>query len=514
MKNHLTHVLLIFMSLLPILINEGFETILFINNFYRLLLTLGVLYSCVIMYKYTIGRIFTYILVLLLTLNFSLSLVSRVIYKSNFDETQATSILLSNSSESLGMLQGYLPYILISILYFVVLVSLIQRISKQSFSVKQQKGLSVFVIVNFILLNFLALDSYVLKGEKRKFNKSSNTTKFLQKIPLYNSARFVTALNFMDEAKAIHTSKVDYSDLKVELNNIENIVVVIGESARKDVFSLYGATTKTSPNLDKRKGNMMIFENAIAPASYTILAVPMLLSKAVPSDNYSPLEVSDNIVNMANHTYQWNTYWFSSHEKIGIHVNAISAIADFAKTRDWNENKYDEYLVPMLRESINDSAHKRLIFLHTIGSHYPLTDRYPKEFDVFKSFEKQYYNEYYNSIYYTDYVIEQVIKEIENTPSILIYVSDHAQTDNKTMFTHSLTKKGVEVPFFIWYSDSVEDKFKITTTVSERISTTEVYEIIKRYLGVKTSNRKAENKDLKVLSGDMKLYTYDELEEQ
>lgn len=514
MKKYGVHLLIILLSLIPIMLNEGFETILFINNVYRLVFAIGLFYLGAVIYRFFVGKIVAFGLLLLLTLNFSLSLIARMVYNTNFDETQATSILLTNSSEGLGMLKGYISYIILSILYFFVSVYLLLVLVRRNREGTMAKKYLVFVAVNLILYSVLALDSFVVKGDKKKFNKSSNTTKFLQKMAFYNSARFQTAVNFMEETKKILDTKVDYSDVQTEDNNIKNIVVIIGESARKDAFSLYGNPLETSPNIVKRINNLMIYENAVAPASYTILSVPMMLSKAIPSDDYSALEVSDNVVNLANYTGIWNTYWFSSHEKIGIHVNAISAFADFAKTREWNSDKYDQYLVPMVRQAVSDTARKRLIFVHTIGSHYPLTDRYPKEFDVFKQDKKQYVNEYYNSIHYTDYVIEQIIKEIEVTPSVLIYVSDHAQTDNKTMFTHSLTKKGLDVPFFIWHSNSVEEKYKIRTPVKTSVSTTELYEVIKKYMGIKTDGRKQKNTDLKVLSGDMKMYYYKDLKEE
>lgn len=165
----------------------------------------------------------------------------------------------------------------------------------------------------------------------------------------------------------------------------------------------------------------------------------------------------------------------------------------------------------MIKEVLKTNKDKNLFLLHTVGSHYPLNKRYPAQFNVFNISDKKYINEYNNSIYYTDYVIEGIIKEIETTPSILIYVSDHAQIDNGSEFVHSFTKKGLEVPFFIWHSDSVDEKFKITDRLEGPISTTELYEIIKKYLGVTTEIIKDSNSELKVISGDFKVNYYDNL---
>jgi len=509
-KKYGIHIVVVLFSSFAILL-EGLDKLLLSNNLYRLILTVGLFYICAVIYRSIVGKIIAYVLLFLLTINFSLSLISRMVYNSSFDETQATSILLTNSSEGIGMLGGYITYILISILYFGISILLTRLLASRKSKEKMGKRYAIFLIANIILYGGISVDSFL--SIKRGHDKTSRTAKFLYKIPLFNASRFCSAFDLMNETSKILKTKVDYSDIKIEKNNIENIVVIIGESARKDAFSLYGNPIKTSPNIDNRKSNLMLYENAVAPAPYTILAVPMMLSKAIPSDEYSALEVSDNVVNIANYTKQWNTYWVSSQKEIGIHENAISAISYFCNIQEWSTEKYDEYLIPMIKNIVDNITEKKLIIVHTLGSHYPLTDRYPKEFDIFKENKKQHVNEYYNSVYYTDYVIEQIIKEIEKTPSILIYASDHGQIDNKTMFTHSLAKKGLDVPFFVWHSDLVEEKYKITTNINTPTSTTELYEVIKYYMGV-TNHKKPNNEELKVLSGDMKVHYYGDLKDE
>lgn len=505
------HIVIVLFSFIPIIISEGIETFFLIKHLYKVFFTIGLYYLCFFMYRFFIGKIISGLLIVLLTLNLSASLIARFVYSSKFDGTQATNILLTNNSEGLGMLKGYVFYIFISILYFLFSLYLVRELVNKNIKKSFIKPTKIFLIVNLILFLVLALDSYVIKQNKRKFNSYSKTISFLEKTTLFNLASFYEALGFIVETQKILFLKPEYLDINYQSNNIKNIVIVIGESARRDAFSLYGNQIKTSPNLEKRIDNLLIFDNAIAPASYTVLAVPMMLSKAMPSDNYLPLEISDNIIALANYTKNWDTYWFSTHEKVGSFVNTISAIASQAKVSRWNQDGYDEYLIPMIKEVLKTNKDKNLFLLHTVGSHYPLNKRYPAQFNVFNISDKKYINEYNNSIYYTDYVIEGIIKEIETTPSILIYVSDHAQIDNGSEFVHSFTKKGLEVPFFIWHSDSVDEKFKITDRLEGPISTTELYEIIKKYLGVTTEIIKDSNSELKVISGDFKVNYYDNL---
>lgn len=436
-------------------------------------------------------------------------MVARFIYDSKFDGTQALSVIQTNTVEGFGMAKTYGLYIVLAIVYFVVSYYLVKAISNKFRSKKASKTVVYFLIACGLLFVGLALDGFVIRDSRANFNHYGAEIKFFKKIPFFNTASFYEAFDLMREADGLKDIEVDYSHLSYAKNNLKNIIVVVGESAQKDAFSLYGNPTITTPNMERRRNNLRIYEQAVAPASYTVLAVPLMLSKAMPSKEYSPKMVSDNIIGLANSLEDWDTHWYSTQDKVSLYVNTISAMANQAKYSEWDTNKPDGNLLPMVKKALN-SDRKNLIVLHTYGSHIPLEKRYPAEFAVIKG-QKQYVNEYYNTIYYTDYVLEQLIKEIEDTPSILIYVSDHGQRDNGKKFVHSLTQKGLDVPFFIWHSDEVDEEFKLADTISTPFSTTNLYEIIKSYLGV-SPVEKDSNESLKVLGGDLQLFHYKELE--
>jgi glucan phosphoethanolaminetransferase (alkaline phosphatase superfamily) len=510
LKKYYLVILALVLSFATILINEETKQYLMVNNIYRVILTVGMFYLGVLIYRYLIGKILIYLLFAGLSINFFASLVARFAYNSRFDETQATSVLLTNSNEASGMLFGYISYVLITVLFFGLCVFVLKKLLPHR--EHSAKTVKYFVGATMLLYTVFVVE-YVATKDVHKWDKSSSLAKFLNKTPLFNSARIVEALKFMEETKQITHTKVDYSDLIFSENNLENIVVILGESARRENLSLYKYPWKTTPYIDQRESNLLIYENAVAPAAYTILAVPLMLSKATPSDDYSPKIISDNVINIANHTQEWKTYWFSSQEKIGVHTNAISAIASQSKVNAWNPKGLDEELLPYFNESIADNSQKRLIFLHLNGSHYPFKSRYPKEFEVFDKHANPEFNEYNNSIYYTDFVIEQIIKKLENTRSIVIYVSDHGLSVSKNTYLHSFTKKGLDVPFFIWHSDLVSEDFKKTGRIKDEISTTELYEILKDYMGVKTSMAKERNWELKAFSGEKKISLYKDLKD-
>lgn len=503
--------LIILFCILPTVVNQGFIGLRQINSLYRIFFTVGIFYLGAVLYRYFIGKVIVFLLFLLLTLNFFASLVARYVYDSKFDGTQAVSVIQTNTIEGIGMMKTYGFYIALGVLFFGFGIYLVKVLSKRIRIQRKSKAVVYFLIANVLLFVGLTLDGFVLRESRSNFNYYGAEIKYFKKMPVFNVASFYEAFGFMREAKGVVGIEVDYSDLKYKENNLKNIVLILGESAQKDAFSLYGNTTKTTPNIEKRLDNLLVYDQAVAPASYTVLAVPLMLSKALPSEEYDPQMVADNIISLTNSLGDWDTHWYSTQDKVSLYVSTISAMANQAKFSQWETNEPDGSLVPMLKSAI-ENERKNLVVLHTYGSHIPLKKRYTSEFGVFKD-HKEYINEYYNTILYTDNVIEQVIQAVENTPSIVIYVSDHGQRDNGKKFVHSLTQKGLDVPFIIWHSDEVDEQYKITDRVATPISTTNLYEIIKNYLGIIDSQQKDSNDDLKVLGGDLKLFYYNNLPE-
>ncbi|MDD3772234.1 MAG: sulfatase-like hydrolase/transferase [Weeksellaceae bacterium] len=510
LKGSRIYIFIILFSMLDVFINEAEYIFEEINFWYRILLTIGLFFSAVFFSKYWVGKIISILLFLLLTVNFSASFIARSIYKTKFDQTQAANILLTNSNEASGMLSGYVFQLIMSALYFFIAVFLLYALLIKS-KEKKHKRIAIIISGITVLLAIALSFDYMSKQGKfmRKWN--SNFSRILNKTPYFNFAMLNETRYFLKETEQIKAIKVEYPYLCTNDNTIENLIIVIGESARRDALSLYGNPIPTTPNADKRKNQMLIYENAIAPSAYTILCVPYMLSRALPEEKVNASLYADNLIHLANEG-NWSTYWFSSQEQNGYYANAITAIASMADEQKWHNKIYDEYLIPLLEESLKDTNKKRLIFLHLSGSHGPAARNFPRDFKKVTSGEGKVIDDYYNSIAYTDYVLEEVVKLMEDQPSIMIYLSDHGQSRSNHDFHHSFTQKGLQVPFYIWHSDKVSEKFKQNGTISEMVSTSDFYEIVKFYLGIETRSSKALNSDFKVLSGERKVLNYNEIE--
>jgi glucan phosphoethanolaminetransferase (alkaline phosphatase superfamily) len=422
----------------------------------------------------------------------------------------ALSVLSSNARESLEMSTGYWFVFLIVICYYML-------ICISANSVRKYVPNKILIFFCLILIAYPAYLLYIEIAKNRNntlYKKAgeSNLYFYMNSTPINTFGPFLEANHYLEIVKKASEEDYRYPSFTVQDNNVQNLVVVLGESARRDALSLYGSQLNTTPYIQKRISHLLIYNNAISPGEFTNLALSLILSKQIPNDNFSIEKNNDNIIALANATNIWKTYWLSNQEKTGLYVNLFANIDLKSKYKYWTTpGSYDDAIFPFLDNILKDSSEKRLIFIHLMGSHAAAGMRYPKTFDKFHSEKEEFKNEYNNSIAYTDYILDNIIKKMEGSSSIVLYFSDHGQSIEDGAYRHSMTKKGFDVPFFIWYSDSVEDKYKKLGEINGYISTTRVYNILEDLMGIHGLTPKNPNDSLKVMDGSMRPSFYEDL---
>ena len=249
------------------------------------------------------------------------------------------------------------------------------------------------------------------------------------------------------------------------------VVLVIGESARKANFQLYGYQRDTNPLLSQRKG-LKVYQT-VSCATYTTAGAKAILE---PIDSDELYELLPNYAFRTGVDVSWRT---SNWGEPPIHIDEYLTDTELAAaaTPDGaaSHTTYDDILFSGLRERILASRNdKVLIILHTSTSHGPkYVDKYPKEFQYFEpvasSVEKgqqnvdMLVNAYDNTIRYTDFLLDSLISTLSTLTdrhSAMIYISDHGESlgENK-MFMHGLPVKlapkvQYEIPFLVWTSDN------------------------------------------------------------
>ena len=259
--------------------------------------------------------------------------------------------------------------------------------------------------------------------------------------------------------------EIKLPDGKITDNEKAVVVLVIGESARKANFQLYGYQRDTNPLLSKQK-ELKVFQ-ANSCATYTTAGTKAILE---PKDCGDLYELLPNYAFRTGVDVSWRT---SNWGEPPIHIDEYLTDSKLADEYPDVDGDYDGILLAGLRQRIESSPkNKVLIILHTSTSHGPqYAKKYPKEFETYKPVAKNVeegeknvgmlVNAYDNSIRYTDYLLNGLIDTLQTMKDwkcAMIFISDHGESlgENK-MFMHGLPmrlapKEQYEIPFLVWTS--------------------------------------------------------------
>ena len=244
------------------------------------------------------------------------------------------------------------------------------------------------------------------------------------------------------------------------------VVLVIGESARKANFQLYGYRRDTNPRLARQSGLTVL--QATACATYTTAGTKAILEPKASDDLY---EVLPNYLYRMGVDVSWRT---ANWGEPPIHIGEYLTDKDLAARYPDEAAEHDGILFAGLRQRIEASTKpKVLIVLHTYTSHGPrYAGNYPPEFEVYKPVARsveegeqhvdRLVNAYDNTIRYTDFLLDSLIntlRPMNDWHRAVIFISDHGESlgENK-LFMHGLPmrlapKVQYEIPFLVWTSE-------------------------------------------------------------
>lgn len=277
-------------------------------------------------------------------------------------------------------------------------------------------------------------------------------------------ARHITGL----QKVAVDTHSIEQSP------HHELIILVVGETARFDRFSLNGYPRNTNPRLSKE--NVISLQNVTSCGTSTGVSVPCMFSS------------------LSRHDYE---------EEKALHMqNALDILQAHGVSVLWRDNNsdskgvalrvpYEDFKSPAHNTVCSDNEcrdigmlgdldqyvaeHKdkdMLIVLHQMGNHGPeYYRRYPDEFKQFKPIcrssrlaqcsQQEIDNAYDNAILYTDYFLSEVIQFLKkydaSHETAMLYVSDHGESlGEHGIYLHAAPyliapKEQTHVPAIVWF---------------------------------------------------------------
>jgi glucan phosphoethanolaminetransferase (alkaline phosphatase superfamily) len=263
----------------------------------------------------------------------------------------------------------------------------------------------------------------------------------------------------------------------------EIYVIVIGETSRRINWSLFGYSRTTTPRLDAIRDDLVLFPHVTSNATNTILSVPLALTRAAPATRRI-VRSEKSIISLLKQA-GFETFWISNQERSDAFSNPISQIALEADHASFTEDmepsrRADGFDSNLLTRMDDVLAHfpkngKAVLFLHMEGSHFGYKERYPANFEHFRSgrgaprtlpdWPMRVLDEYDNSVYFTDYIVREVIRKLSRCGcrAGLVFFSDHGErlfdNDFSDDFGHgfpTISREEIEVPFFIWLSSAYQ----------------------------------------------------------
>ncbi|WP_293794541.1 phosphoethanolamine transferase EptA [uncultured Pantoea sp.] len=252
------------------------------------------------------------------------------------------------------------------------------------------------------------------------------------------------------------------------------VVLVVGETARAENFSLGGYARDTNPQLKKQQ--VIYYPNASSCGTETAISVPCMFSN-MPRVHYD--------ANLAHH--QEGVLDILAHAGVSVlwreNDGGCKGACDRVPHTDmtqWKLPQYchdgfcqDDVLLHRLDNYVDSLHNDGIIVLHQMGSHGPAYyQRYPAEFRRFtptcdsKQIQdcdhQALVNTYDNSLLYTDDMLSRTINKLKGLSDrfnvALVYLSDHGESlGERGMYLHGAPymfapSQQTHIPLLMWMS--------------------------------------------------------------
>jgi lipid A ethanolaminephosphotransferase len=257
-------------------------------------------------------------------------------------------------------------------------------------------------------------------------------------------------------------------------------IIVAGETARAQDFSLGGYGRKTNPELEKQ--NVVYFPNTSSCGTATATSIPCMFS-VYPRTAYSHMKglKTQNLLDVLTHA-KVNVTWLDNDtgsygvtDRIPYTFLPATADPQFCKDGEC----LDAILLDRLDDWLDHVKGDSVLVLHQLGSHGPAYYlRYPEEFRRFtpdcretefgKCKPEEIVNAYDNTILYTDHIVSSVIdrlkKRSDTLSGAMIYVSDHGESLGENgLYLHGAPyvvapEQQTHIPFLVWLAGDLSEK--------------------------------------------------------
>ena len=279
--------------------------------------------------------------------------------------------------------------------------------------------------------------------------------------------------------KALHAQKIltqKYKQFQTISNHYQEkypddaklIVLIVGESSRGDHFRLNGYDRDTTPRLDHQKG-LYSFRHARSCDTLTLRSMNYMFSPLACKDKSNNVNGAafPNIFKSLG--YSVEIYSLQTLNAFYHYLGYDKLLSKYAIVREQQSGTKDISLLPYIKKAVDAyTGGKKLIIVHTLGSHQSYFDRIVRSQELYKPActhadvtqcsKEELVNAYDNTVGAIDGFVSSVIKMLSNKPAMLVYLSDHGESlgENGYYFhgkpREIAPEEQFRIPFMFWFS--------------------------------------------------------------
>ena len=424
----------------------------------------GFLFSLVVVFFSIIALLFTLVsskfttkpLLIITLLVSSMAAYFMDTYHVVVDENMIRNTLQTDIKESLDLLsiKQVLYFIFLGVLpaYAVFKTPIVYNKRFRSALWNKLKQVLLLIILITVSLFVFSKHYTSFAREHKPLRYSANPLYWIYSIGKY------THKTFNSGPIVIKSIGLDAKIIKENNDTLPKLVIlVVGEAARADHFSLNGYNKETNPLL--KKENILNFPNVSSCGTSTAESVPCMFS-IYDKESYSYKKgiSTENVLDVLKHTNHVSLLWRDNNsDSKGV---ALRIPYEYYKSPVNNPvcqdgECRDEGMLIGLPKYIKAQKNKDiLIVLHQMGNHGPAYyKRYPKDYETFtpvcktnqleKCTKEEISNAYDNALRYTDSFLEKTIALLKHYnathQTALLYMSDHGESlGEKGVYLHGL----------------------------------------------------------------------------
>jgi lipid A ethanolaminephosphotransferase len=289
------------------------------------------------------------------------------------------------------------------------------------------------------------------------------------------------------------------------------LVIVAGETARAENFSLGGYQRETNPGLAKRE--VTYFSQTTSCGTATSVSIPCMFSNLTRA-GYTHRRglANENVLDVLGHAGITTEWWDNN-----TGSKAVANRTTYLSYSDANDPRYcknneclDEVMVADLDAWLSKVKGDSVLVLHQIGSHGPVYyQRYPEAFAKFKPEcrtgelgncdRDEIVNAYDNTLLYTDSILSSVIDKLSAHQDVLepamIYMSDHGESlGERGLYLHGAPyivapSQQTHIPFILWQGAEMKTSLNqdcIGKRAGEAASHDNLFHTVLGIMGVQT----------------------------